>query len=231
MKFPQVQSEYFVPQGGQDIVSPPLLLRNGVAFDAQNWECSLEAGYSRIAGYDKYVNGKTASEMDFRVAVISLATGFIVSGETLTGSTSGATMIVGVLYEGGHTFTAGMTNIAVYVTDVSGQFIAGEALERSAALSPATIYLETVPTYPATGTAQEVEEARARAESAMRAYMDKPGSGEFTTSLLTNLTQGPILGVFVLEDVPYVVRAKNPRLTSTGDTNAVFVRPATPSDS
>ena len=232
MKLPVVQTEYFVPQGGQDSVSPALLLKNGVAFDAQNWECAL-AGYSRSGGYDKFVNGKTPSEMGFKVAVVSVVTGQIFSGETLTGATSGATMIFGVRYEGTtpQFVTAGMTNVAVYVTDINGLFVAGETLIRKAGLSPATIYLEASPGAVDEGTALEIEEARATAEAAMRAYMDKPGSGIFSTYLITNLTRGATLGVFVLSDIPYVVRAKNPALTLAGDTNAVFIRPATPDDS
>lgn len=220
-----------MPQGGQDIVSPALMLKNGVAFDAQNWECNLEAGYARTSGYDKYVNGKTASEMIFRVAVISVANGELFSGETLLGATSGATMIFGVRYDGldSQVISAGMTNIAVYVTDVQGLFVAGEALNRESGVSASTIYLDLVPTYPEEGTAEDNENARARAETAMRAYMDKPGSGIFNYSILNiELTQGPILGVFVLNDIPYTVRARNPALTTTGDTNAVFVRPARP---
>jgi hypothetical protein len=208
-------------------------LKTGVAGDAQNWECALEAGYSRSGGYDKYVNGKTASEMVFKVAVISVATGLIMSGETLTGASSGATMVFGIGYEGNdpQTVTAGMTNVAIYVTDIDGQFTVGEMLYRDAGLSSATIYLESLPEAVSTGTPAEVEEARATAEAAMRTYMDKPGSGVFSSSLVTNLTRGATLGVFVLSDIPYVVRAKNPALTTTGNTNAVFIRPATPDDS
>lgn len=100
IKFPPQQADYYVPQGGLDLVSPPLLLQSGAAFDAQNWECSVDAGYSRIAGYDKYVNGKTASEMEFRVAVLSVTSGTIASGERLRGTGSGSSMIFAMRYDG-----------------------------------------------------------------------------------------------------------------------------------
>ncbi|MEO6158586.1 MAG: hypothetical protein ABIQ39_13275, partial [Ilumatobacteraceae bacterium] len=118
MKLPDVRSEFFVPKGGQDIVSPALLLANGVAFDAINWEAGLEAGYSVSGGYDKFVNGKTVAEMNIRVAVVSVTTGFISSGETLVGDTSGARFTFGVRFDGAlpQLVTGGMTNVAVYVT-------------------------------------------------------------------------------------------------------------------
>jgi len=233
VKFPPQQSEYFVPNGGQNIVSPALLLPNGVAFDAQNWECNLDAGYSRIGGYDKFVSGDTPAEMAFRAATISVATGSLTSGETLTGDTSGATLVFAVSYTGDnpHLLSAGMTNVAIYVTDVAGQFVVGETLSRDPNLSPATVYMDAIPSDlgDEDSTAEEIEDLRAEAEAALRVYMDKPGSGIFTTSdLNSGLTTGPILGVFVLNDFPYVVRAKNPALTLAADTNAVFVRPATP---
>jgi hypothetical protein len=226
MELARVKTEAFVPRGGLDIVSPPMTLAPGVAFDAENWECSLEAGVSVIGGYDKYVDGDTAGEMMIRPAIFSVLTGSLISGEILRGATSGATLVFGITADQRASLTAGMTNVGVFVTNVSGQFIAGEALLRADSLSPSTIYLESVPDG-FTGTAEEVEEQRADAESAIRRFMDKPGSGEFAYSALNSgLTQGPLLGAFVMDDIPYAVRAKNPALTSTGATNAVFIRPA-----
>jgi len=223
---PSVQSRPFVPAGGLDLVTPVLLLKDGVAFDASNYECDIDGGVSRISGYDRYVNGPTAAENDYRIATVTCAAGAIFSDQVLRGQTSGATMrFVAKYNEDEYSWVRnGDSNIAVYVTEVFGQFVVGEILLENDNLISASIVLDSVPTLLSTGTPEEVEVARARAEAAVRKLMNLPGKVSTTaTASAATLATGPTLGVVVLNDIVYVAKKQNPDLT--GAVNVVFLKP------
>lgn len=55
-------SKTFDLQGGEDFVSTPMSMPNGMAKLAQNFEQTYETGYTRIAGYRKLVNLATPGE-------------------------------------------------------------------------------------------------------------------------------------------------------------------------
>ena len=129
-----VQTEFFAPAGGLDIVTPPFLVRNGVAISALNMEVDLEAGYSRIGGYDRYVNGLTASQLTVQVAVVNRdqegTAAF--TGVDLVGQTSGARMTFATMVSPSPEFpdylTTSGNDTPIYVSAVSGTPILGELL-------------------------------------------------------------------------------------------------------
>lgn len=86
----QVRAEPIVMAGGLDVVTPPYRLKPGACRAAQNFECSLYGGYRRIAGYERYDGRSRPSDATYAVVTCSSITGGAV-GNTLTGSTSGAT--------------------------------------------------------------------------------------------------------------------------------------------
>lgn len=102
--------------GGLDQVTPTLSLKPGVMRDAQNYECSITGGYTRIAGYERYDGRPAPSNATYLALTVSL-TGLISVGDTITGVTSTATGYV--IYSSGGT---------VLVTKVSGAFTVGEVL-------------------------------------------------------------------------------------------------------
>jgi hypothetical protein len=213
LNFPEVDTESFVPDGGLDLVSPLLLLKPGVAFAAKNYELNVKAGVSRIGGYDTYVDGPTPSEMDFRLATINVTSGTLVSGDYVRGATSLATARFAVASDGldSPERLKSSSQRPVYLTDVVGRFVAGEPLTHVDTTPAAVMTLVTAPEFLLPdGTDRERALARAEAEDAMRAVMDKPGSGLF--SLVRGELRpatGPVLAVFFLNDQPYVIRQKN----------------------
>lgn len=52
----------FILSGGEDFVTPPLQIPEGVAREALNYEQNYDTGYSRINGYRKLVNDTTPGE-------------------------------------------------------------------------------------------------------------------------------------------------------------------------
>jgi hypothetical protein len=111
---PQVRYDLITLAGGLDQVTPTLSLKPGVARDSVNFECSITGGYSRIAGYERFDGRPNPSDAEFTQMTATLS-GSISVGDTITGSTSGATGVV--------IFVSGST--VVYTKDVSS-FIAGE---------------------------------------------------------------------------------------------------------
>lgn len=231
MKLPQVQSRSFVPDGGLDLVTPVLLLRDGAAFDASNWECDTVGGVSRIAGYDRYVGGRTPAESDFRIATVSCHSGSISTDQVLRGELSNATMRFAAKYTASTEprIVAGESNVAIYVTDVHGVFIAGEVLVEADPYAPSSLSLDMPPDPLSTDDAEEVETARVAAEAALRPLMSKPGVTELldeSGERISPYATGSTLGVFVLNDITYVVKQQSREQLEYGVTdNVLFLKP------
>ncbi len=105
--------------GGLDQVTPPLQLASGFVRSTQNYECDVNGGYTRIAGYERFDGRTSPSSGTYSIIDITL-TGTIAVGNTVTGATSAAT---GVVVASESTYIA--------VTKVSGTFVSGETLNVS----------------------------------------------------------------------------------------------------
>lgn len=202
-----VQTEFFAPAGGLDIVTPPFLVRNGVAISALNMEVDLEAGYSRIGGYDRYVNGLTASQLTVQVAVVNrdqMGTAAF-TGVDLVGQTSGAIMKFATMVSPSPEFpdylTTSGNDTPIYVSAVSGTPILGELLTVDDSTFVYGVYVLVALPVPLSGTTPE-ERAASRfvAETTMRDAWKKPGY-----NLGPSIT-GSILGLFVLNDTPVAIK-------------------------
>ena len=91
-RFPvqKVQSEFIAFKGGWDDETPPLFISPGVCREVQNYECSLNGGYSRVMGYERH-DGRTApSSANYAIVNVTI-TGAFATDDTITGVTSGAT--------------------------------------------------------------------------------------------------------------------------------------------
>ena len=90
LQLPEVKSEPIIFAGGLDSVTPPFSLAPGFCRAAQNFECSIFGGYRRIPGYERFDGRTKPSDATYAIVAATSITGGAV-GNTLTGSTSGAT--------------------------------------------------------------------------------------------------------------------------------------------
>lgn len=101
-RLPKVQLDYIVPKGGLDLVTPPMRRSPGTCRAAENFECELDGGYSRIGGYISYAPGMPIlAEQQFYYftvtptdAVPPYTTGWLYPSQIVMGRTSGAIGVV-----------------------------------------------------------------------------------------------------------------------------------------
>lgn len=118
-KMPQVRYELIRLMGGLDQVTPTLSLPPGVARRAANFECSVNGGYTRISGYERFDGRPSPSDAVYNILSCTI-TGAIAVGNTVLGSSSAATAKV-----------IALSGDDVIVTKQSGTFVAGEQLSIS----------------------------------------------------------------------------------------------------
>jgi hypothetical protein len=109
--------DQFALRGGLDLHTPLLSLKPGIARDAQNWEASINGGYSRIVGYERY-DGQVSPTDSANYGIITLsAVAGLAVGDAINGETSGATGTV-----------AAIDGLNVVYTKASGTFVVTENL-------------------------------------------------------------------------------------------------------
>jgi hypothetical protein len=116
---PKVNYDLINLAGGLDQVTPTLSLKAGYARRAANFECSINGGYTRIAGYERYDGHTNPSDAFYNVLVCTLS-GAVAVGDTVTGVTSSATGKV-IARDG----------TKVVLTREVGTFINGETIQVS----------------------------------------------------------------------------------------------------
>ncbi len=107
-------------QGGLDQVTPTLVLPPGFARRAANFECNVNGGYTRIAGYERFDGRSSPSAAQYTLLTCTL-TGSVAVGNTVTGMTSGATGKV-----------IAVSGSSVVITRRVGNFVTGEGISISA---------------------------------------------------------------------------------------------------
>lgn len=113
---PSVSHDLVRLEGGLDLVTPTLQLKPGVLRDSLNYEVSVNGGYSRIPGYERFDGRAKPADASVSGLVVSAVTG-LAAGDTVNGQTSGATARV-----------IGVSGLSVYLTLVTGTFQLGENL-------------------------------------------------------------------------------------------------------
>lgn len=116
VSLPRVDLEPIILTGGLDQVTPLMLLKPGNVVDAQNFECSINGGYTRVAGYERFDGRVSPSDAGYLAIIVNI-TGALAVGDTVTGVTSAATGVV-ILVD----------STTVLLTKVTGAFSAGETL-------------------------------------------------------------------------------------------------------
>lgn len=112
--------EPIVMAGGLDAMTPPFQLKPGLCRAAQNFECSIYGGYRRIDGYERFDGQLKPSDATYAIVAASNITGGV-SGNVLTGATSGATGTI-----------IAVTAAAFVVTKTTGAYQVGENLQVAA---------------------------------------------------------------------------------------------------
>ena len=113
---PKVNYDLIRLGGGLDQVTPTLSLPSGVVRRAANFECSISGGYTRIAGYERFDGRPSPSAANYNILVLTF-TATVTVGQTVTGSTSGATGRVIVV-----------NTASLVITRETGTFVAGDIL-------------------------------------------------------------------------------------------------------
>lgn len=193
-----VEIEPFILVGGLDQVSSALTLKPGVARDALNFECGINGGYTRIAGYERFDGRPSPSAQGYWVLKPTI-TGTIVVGNTVTGATSAATGVVAAI----DTVTVPGTAYLV-ITKLTGTFTAaGENIKVGAA---------TVGHIPGA-------ESRNGAPNAKQDVLYTTAAANiYRADILVVPGSGPILGVWMYNDITYAFR------NNAGGTAAVMYK-------
>lgn len=116
MKSAPVKLDQFPLRGGLDLHTPQNSLKPGVARDSLNYECSINGGYTRIPGYERFDGRPSPSSASFLALDVTATTGLAV-GDAINGQTSGATAVV-----------AQIDGSIVVGTKIVGTFVDGENL-------------------------------------------------------------------------------------------------------
>lgn len=168
-------------QGGVDQVTTPILVQPGKLLSASNYEPDIFGGYARMKGIERFDGRQSPTDAPYYVMDANI-TGTLVVGDTVTGSTSGATGKV--LYVN----TATTPDIIV-ITRVTGTFVA----ENINTGGP-TVASITAATVSGATTTQEHSDYKALVAAEYRADIQVvPG-------------EGPVRGVWEYKDSIYAFR-------------------------
>lgn len=174
----RVESEFIPMVGGLDQVTPPLARKKGTLRTAKNFEISINGGYRRIAGYERFDGQAKPSEANYAILEANI-TGSVAVGNTLTGA-GGATGVI-IALPGG----------AFVLTKVTGNFVDAENLDVGAGTIATAIGTQTV------GNA---------ATPLLHAQYLNLAADEYRTDIAAVPGSGAILGVWMFNDVVYAFR-------------------------
>ncbi len=181
-KFAPVRQDAILFDGGLDTDSPPLLVPSGYCRAAQNFEIAINGGYRRIDGYERFDGQPAPSKALYGILTADI-TGAYAVGDTLTGVTSGATGVI---------CTIPASPVTYFVlTKLTGTFQANESLKDGA-----TVIATATASQALGGASSRLLDAQytlAAANIYRASIQQVPGSG-------------PVLGVWLYQDVVYAVR-------------------------
>lgn len=181
MDIPSIQTTYFPLTGGLNLVTPPLSLKDGLCRDAVNFECDVDGGYRRVAGYERFDGQTEPSSITYYALPISSFSDTVANGDIITGVTSAETATV-----------LASDDDNIYITKASGAFeSSGEVLNVSG--SPVAISSASQNAGGAPTSALDATYTNLAADIYRALITAVPGSGS-------------ILGVWMYNDIVYAFR-------------------------
>jgi hypothetical protein len=178
IKMPETQTTYYPMRGGLDLVTPAIAMDPGKVLDAQNYEPAPVGGYRRINGYERFDGRTSPTSASYWLMTITL-TGTLAVGNTITGSSSGATAKV---LQTGATLVLGR---------LSGVFVAGETLTVAAVVQ---------------ATAASVAMQNGATSPSDHADYKLLAANDYRADILKPPGSGAPRGGFVYQDVCYCFR-------------------------
>lgn len=176
-QLPRVDYELIRLGGGLDQVTPTLAMPPGFARKAANFECSVNGGYTRIAGYERF-DGRPSPSAALYTLLTCTLTSTVSVGDTIVGQSSAATGKV-----------IAVDGASVVVTRQTGVFVDFEGIAVSA-----------VPV----GTIDEV--TGVAADGLTNATYRNLAADEYRTSIQAVPGSGSILGVALYNGDVYAWR-------------------------
>lgn len=164
--------------GGVDQVTPPIMMKNGRAIIAVNYEVDINGGYKSLPGYERFDGRPSPSQATYYVADVAI-TGSVSVGDTITGATSAATAVVILVNSA----------TEIILTEVTGTFVA-ETIE------VATVAQGTIAGLVDGGAANNTDHAEWR-------YL---AAEHYRTPIGVVPGSGPVRGVWHLNDDIYAIR-------------------------
>lgn len=177
------ETEFFAFGGGLDTISSPLQIKPGRVTEAQNFESSLDGGYRRIAGYERFDGQAKPSAASYSILNTTI-TGSFSANDAITGVTSGATAVVVSVV------TSGDPDYLV-ITKVVGTFVSGETLNVGG--SPQ-------------GTTSSAATVDGASTSALHATYLNFAADEYRDDIAAVPGSGVIRGIVRLNNVAYAFR-------------------------
>lgn len=150
---------------------------------SQNYEQSIQGGYSDIEGYERF-DGRTSPSAAGYATMDVVISGSIEAGDTITGGTSGATAVVVAV-------VTTTTPSYLVITKISGTFTDGEDLEVSAVVE---------------GTVDDVAVTDGASTTQLHAQYLNLAADEYRGDIGAVPGEGSVLGVWMLNDVVYAFR-------------------------
>lgn len=185
-KMPPVQSSYFACEGGLDLVTPAMTVQPGRTFDSLNYEPEMSGGYRRIDGYERFNGEPSPTDTAKYVVLPALLTRTVPLGYGINGVDSGVGgRLVGLVPKSGYTLM-----VLAYVDNATQNYQKGEKLLQHDGIEIGYAYADSLQ---AELPADDADYQFLAAQDVRNDIDAVPG-------------QGPVRGVFMLNDVIYAFR-------------------------
>lgn len=184
------QTKYYPLIGGENLSQPAITISHGELLSSLNYECVTEGGYRRLDGYERF-DGQTApSEQGYTVLNFTAGNAAFLTGDTITGLTSGASgEVIAVNLESG-SYAGSDAAGTVAIVDKSGTFVDTDPLQVSAVTRATQAGVE------ATSSGEDATDST---------YLQ--AAEEWARAIITTVPgSGPIRGVWFFNDVLYAFR-------------------------
>lgn len=127
MNLPSVKTKTIRLEGGLDLETPPISMKEGFALEANNIECNLNGGYRKMTGYERLDGREKPSDAVMHTILVDDAS--LESADTdITGSLSGATARV---------IAIDTDENLIGVTALIGDFVENDVLDGGATVQEA----------------------------------------------------------------------------------------------